>query len=50
VPLQKFSFYNTPQKFSTWHPLRNSEFQTPSENLVNRGVWILNGMAQYCAV
>ena len=32
-----------PSEISTWHPLRNSEFQTPSENLVNRGVWILNG-------
>jgi hypothetical protein len=32
-------------KIITWHPLRNSEFQTPLENLVNRRVWILNGMA-----
>jgi hypothetical protein len=36
-----------PSEISTWHPSEIQNFRPPSENLVNRGVWILNGMAQY---
>ena len=39
-----------PSEISTWHPLRNSEFQTPSENVVSRGGWILNGMALFSSL
>jgi hypothetical protein len=45
LPLQKFSFYNPPRKFQLGTPSEIQNFRPPSENLVNRGVWILNGMA-----